>query len=178
MDTGELWTRWTVRLAMTLYVMSLAVRGFKRPWLDASRLLWTVGCLAYLVHVGCAFAFYHHWSHADAYRATAQRTEEMTGFAWGGGLYANYAFTLVWIADVAWWWLRSNDYVMRSRWIEWGVQGYMAFIAFNAVVIFGNDEIRWAGIAACVMLAVVWASSEPASQRASEPAGVSPRSLR
>jgi hypothetical protein len=34
-------------------------------------------------------------------------------------------------------------------------QGFLAFIAFNAAVVFGKGTIRWLGLAACLFLAVV-----------------------
>src|SRR5438094_2949407 len=102
MDTGELLTRWTVRLALTLYVLGLALRlkaGGDWQQLAWARLAWTAGCVVFLAHVACAFQFTYQWSHAVAYAATAKRTAEVAGFDWGGGLYANYAFTVLWAAD-------------------------------------------------------------------------------
>jgi hypothetical protein len=156
MDSGELLTRWTVRLALSLYVFSLCLRLLsrgRRSWLACARLAWTAGYLAFLVHVACAFHFYHHWSHAAAYEATARQTEEVVGQPWGAGLYANYAFAVVWGADVLWWWISLTSYQGRPRWIEWAVQAILAFIAFNATVVFGSGAIRWLGLSACVLLA-------------------------
>jgi hypothetical protein len=149
MDTGELLTRWTVRLAMALYVASLASRGFSPRW---SRIDWTVGCVVYLLHVACAFEYYHHWSNAEAYASTARQTAETVGIDWGGGLYVNYAFTLVWLADVCWWWGAASSYLARPRWVDWAVNGFMGFIAFNATVVFATGFSRWFGVAACVLL--------------------------
>jgi hypothetical protein len=149
---GELLTRWTVRVAMALYVTSLATR-WRFP--QMSRLAWTGGCLAYLTHVACAFEFYHHWSHAEAYAFTARQTAAVVGWDWGGGLYVNYAFTLVWLADAAWWWISVKSYETRPRWIAWTVNGFMGFIAFNATVVFAEGFSRWFGIVACVLFGVI-----------------------
>jgi hypothetical protein len=92
MTAGEILTHWTVRIAIALYVAGLALRGYSPKW---SRLAWTGGCGFYLLHVACAFEYYHHWSHANAYAATARQTAAVVGLDWGGGLYVNYAFTLV-----------------------------------------------------------------------------------
>jgi hypothetical protein len=157
MDTGELLTRWTVRVAMALMVLALVLRwraGGLRSRLAQARLAWTLGCLAFLLHVLCAFAFYHHWSHAAAFTATAEQTAALVGWKWGGGLYANYAFTLVWIADAAWWWRDPEGYEARPRWIERAVLGFLLFIAFNATVVFGQGLVRWLGLAATVLLVV------------------------
>ncbi len=144
MELGESLTRWTVRLAMALYVVSLALRWsarcrrpwLGRPWLGMARLAWTGGCILFLAHVACAFNFFHGWSHAAAYQHTARRTEETIGIFWGGGLYLNYAFTLVWLADVLWWWRGLEQYERRGRAVEWGVQAFLAFMAFNGTVVF------------------------------------------
>src|SRR5437899_2188707 len=91
-------TVWTVRFALLCYATSLWLHlrpspgGGQRQ--AAARLFWTLGCLAYLAHVATAFHFAHDWSHARAYAHTADRTWELTGWRWGGGLYVNYLFTL------------------------------------------------------------------------------------
>ena len=46
MDHGEILTRWTVRIAVVLYVIGLASRGYSPKW---SRVAWTGGCAAYLL---------------------------------------------------------------------------------------------------------------------------------
>jgi hypothetical protein len=149
MDTGEFLTRWTVRIAMALYVASLASRFYSPRW---SRIAWTAGCVLYLLHVAGAFEYFHHWSHAEAYASTARQTAEVVGLDWGGGLYFNYLFTLIWLGDVIWWWASAPGYQSRPRWIDWVVHGYLGFIAFNATVVFATGFSRWLGIAACVLL--------------------------
>jgi hypothetical protein len=156
MDEGELLTRWTVRLAVMLYVAALAVRlaaHGQRSWLAAARLAWTSGFAAYLAHAACAFQFYHGWSHRAAYEATARRTAEVVGITSGGGLYANYAFTLVWGVDVAWWWAAPAHYRQRRRSVEWAAQAFLAFIVVNATIVFGVGTIRWIALTAVVALA-------------------------
>lgn len=144
---GELLTRWTVRIAVALYIAGLATR---------SRLAWTAGCGFYLLHVACAFAYYHHWSHDDAYASTARQTYDAVGLDWGGGLYLNYAFTLVWLGDVVWWWIAPTQYQQRPRALSWLIHGFLGFIAFNATVVFATGVSRWLGIAGCVIIAIAW----------------------
>ncbi len=158
MDLGEFLTRWTIRLALTLYVLGLSrrVNAFGRPsWLAWARLAWTGGCFAFLLHIACAFQFYHHWSHAAAYETTTRQTAEVIGLDWGGGLYANYVFALVWTADACWWWLRPKSYQARPRIVEGAAQGFLGFIAFNSTVVFGQGAIRYFGLVACLLLAVL-----------------------
>src|SRR5262249_18531621 len=147
-----------VRLAMVLYVLALSmwIMGRNRTvWLRGARLAWTIGCTAFLAHVICAFSFYHHWSHSAAYEETARRTEELVGVYWGGGLYLNYLFAVLWTVDVVYWW-RNLDR-SRGRRIRIAIQVYLAFIAFNATVVFGSGMIRWLGMGATLLLVIlVW----------------------
>ena len=157
--TADLLVFWTVRLAVALYMTSLALRlsaGDRPRWLMFARIAWTVGFIAFLIHVASAFHFIHRWSHAEAYEATAGQTQSATGLNWGGGLYANYAFALVWAFDLAWWWLRPSSYLSRSILTESIVQGYLAFITFNATVVFGHEVTRWAGVMGFVVLGWIW----------------------
>jgi hypothetical protein len=144
MDVGDFLIRWSVRIALALYVLALLLRIARRN--RSARFLWTAGCLAFLVHVVAAFHFAHHWSHAAAYAETARQTAEVVGLDWGGGIYFNYLLSLIWMIDVLWWSWCPKSYLTRSRWIEWFVQGFMAFIWLNATVVFGHGAIRWVGL--------------------------------
>lgn len=155
MSAEEALTRWSVRLAMALYVLSLVLRA--RAADRAARSAWTAGCLALVAHIALAFHFTHHWSHAVAYEETARQTAEVVGLDWGGGIYANYAFAMVWLLDVAWWWRGLEAYRSRPRWIDWIVQGFLAFIAFNATVVFATGVVRGLGLAATLLLLVCFA---------------------
>ncbi|MBI2809171.1 MAG: hypothetical protein HYX68_29665 [Planctomycetes bacterium] len=159
---GDLVTRWTIRIALVLYVASLASRDWSRRW---SRLAWTAGCGFYLLHVALAFEFFHQWSHVEAYAATARQTAQVVGLDWGGGLYVNYAFTLVWFADALWWWVSVESHSHRSRFLAWALDGFMGFIAFNATVVFARGWSRWFGIAACVGLAMLWFFGRAAARK-------------
>jgi hypothetical protein len=150
MDADELLTRWTAQAAFLVYVLALSFRIVHRP--TASRRMWASACLIYLVHVVCAFQFVHHWSHSEAYAATARRTAAVVGLDWGGGLYANYVFTLVWASDVCWLLLAPRKYETRPRFIDWSLQGFLGFMWFNATVVFGSGSARWLGVSACLLL--------------------------
>jgi hypothetical protein len=153
MEPAEFLIRWTIRFAMVFYVTALTLRCPSPPW---SRWAWTVGCGLYLMHVCAAFQFRHHWSHTDAYLATAQQSEAVVGLYWGGGIYANYFFTAVWLGDAVWWWLRPRAYLDRPRWLNAGIHGYLGFIAFNATVVFAQGWSQWFGVLACMLLIGTW----------------------
>lgn len=153
MDTGELLVRWTARLAVALFFVTLALRARLRN--SSARWVWTAGCLVYLLHVFCAFQFVHNWRHADAYAATVRQTTEVARLEWGGGLWVNYVFTIVWMGDTVWWWLAAKSYAARAAWLTALIYGFMGFIVFNASVVFASGISRWIGALGCVLLVVV-----------------------
>jgi hypothetical protein len=158
MALGELLTRWTIRVALALYVTGIVWRvrsNGRTSWLGAARLAWIAGCALFFVHVACAFHFFHAWSHRAAYAATARQTAEVVGLTWGGGLYVNYVFASVWGADACWWLFWPESYPARPRVVECAVQGFLAFIWLNATVVFGVGGIRWVGLTATLLVAVV-----------------------
>lgn len=96
------------------------------------RLLYTWACGLALLHIAVAFHVGHGWSHEAAYR----HVEEVSGL--GAGLYVNYFFIVLWVADAAWAWVDLDGYMNRSRWLSWGILVFMAFIVFNAAIVFGS----------------------------------------
>jgi len=73
-------THATAWAAFFCYVVALTLRLWTNGLLlRQCRVWWTAGCLLLFVHVACAFHFVHHWSHREAYEATAQQTAALTG---------------------------------------------------------------------------------------------------
>ena len=95
-----------------------------------ARLVWTLGWLAYLVHVALAFGLAFGWSHA----AAVEHTRERSGV--GEGIYASHLFTRVWTIDVCWLWLASASHTTRPKWITLTIHGFMAFMVFNGTVVY------------------------------------------
>ncbi|MDA0813743.1 MAG: hypothetical protein O3C21_15305 [Verrucomicrobia bacterium] len=157
--SGELLTKLTVWAAVTAYSVACAgtllVRaGEPRPsWI---RWAWTIGLCLFLLHVCCAFGFYHSWSHADAYSETARQTAAMTGMHWGGGLYFNYLFATLWLADVAWLWIAPDSHARRPRMISTVFHGFLFFLVVNGTVVFIHGPMRWYGLVLCGALVGFW----------------------
>jgi hypothetical protein len=147
------WTLWTARICFLLYVLALCLRLLGRN--RSARLAWAAGFGVFVAHMVAAFQFEHHWSHADAYAATARKTGALTGLDWGGGLYANYVLAALWLLDVVWWIVGPRSYLQRPAAIEAVVQGFFAFLWFNATVVFGHGPIRPIGAVAFVLLAIL-----------------------
>jgi hypothetical protein len=151
-------TRNTVRLSLLYYAAAVSLMLVLQPnewngrigrgWL--TRWLWTLAWAAYLVHLAMAFQHIHHWSHDAAVR----HTEEASGF--GPGIYVSHCFTVVWTADVLYWWLWPERYARRSVWVGGLLHGFMGLVIFNATVVFETGWIRWAGTALFAELSGVW----------------------
>jgi hypothetical protein len=147
-NAGDDLTRNTVResllfwLAAVWLMLGLDAAGWRAETITgkSARLCWTLAWLAYLIHLAMAMHYYHGWSHADAMR----HVDEVSGF--GPGIFFSHLFTLLWTADVAWWWLDRGSYATRSAWIGRTLHAYMAFIIFNGTVVYETGFIRWAGV--------------------------------
>jgi hypothetical protein len=156
MDTGPWLTRGTIWLALTLYVAAEMLRA-AAPGGGAqgkARVLNSLGCAAFLAHVACAFHFYHHWSHAAAYADTARQTADYFGWRWGGGLYFNYAFLLLWVGQAIISWTKP-DYSARG-WPVWVVRGFVLLMVVNGAVIFARGPVKWFGLFLCLALLLCW----------------------
>lgn len=160
MNRSELLTRASVWLAVSGYAIGvgliLLARG-RREWLLTARLVWTIGCVAMIVHIGFAFHFYHGWSHTAAYVETARQTSDVVGIDWGGGVWINYAFVALWAFDAgSWWWNgieahRCRYWLLSATW-----QFLLVFMFFNALVVFESGVMRWLGVAIFLSLGWLW----------------------
>src|SRR5262245_41197379 len=103
---------------------------------EGLRVVWTLACLLCLLHIATAFHLAHGWSHEAAW----EHTKQVSGY--GDGIYVIYLFTLVWLADVIWAWVAFDSYLSRPRWLSWTIHGFLAFVVFNAVVVFGSNLAR------------------------------------
>jgi len=157
-DVGEMLTRNTIRLSLAWYTVALCLmmRLNADDWSTTTasgklaRGCWTWAWACFLVHVVVAFHFYHHWSHADAF----ERTRRISGV--GEGLYFSYLFTLLWSADVGFWWLWPARYAARPVWVDRSLHGFMLFMVFNSTVVFESGSIRWAGVTMFVVWGIAW----------------------
>jgi len=160
METGEFLTRatiWTTIAGYTVGSILFALSRGRSRWDSATRITWTIAVVSLIAHFICAYQFYHHWSQRSAYLDTARQTEEVVGLNWGGGLFINYAFLLIWIVDIAWWWLRGLSSYRSRPWpliALW--HGFIIFILFNATIVFKDGMVRWVGLVICLVLVIAW----------------------
>ena len=125
-----------------------------------TRFQWSLGCLMCWVHIAVAFHLGHGWSHAAAWEHTRQ-----TG---GDGVFVNYTFALVWFADALWACIAFDSYRTRPQWLNWSVHGFIAFIVFNAAVVFGSWPSRVVFFAA-VLVSLTWLKRAQGERGASAP---------
>jgi hypothetical protein len=147
--------RGTIRLALTCWFLAVLIMpGLDRNgWREGGpgglvRWTWTLGWIAYVVHVALAFHYHFGWSHAAAIAHTQARSGV------GEGIYVSHAFTILWGADVIWWWLAPDGYARRSAWSGGVLHGFLGFIIFNGTVVYETGMVRWVGAAAFVVLGV------------------------
>lgn len=158
MNSGELLTRMTVWLALTLYVASelvKAIRGGREPgaaawWLKAA------GGAFFLGHMVGAFNYFYGWSHAAAYADTARQTKEFSGWDSGSGLYLNYLFALVWMIELICSRLRPANHSTRSSAMAWAMRTFILFMIFNGAFVFVRGHLRWFGLLLCMILVGCW----------------------
>ena len=150
------WTlagRLAVWLALVGYfagTAALLARGARRT----ARKAYAVGIAAMVVHILVALGHHHGWSQAEAWRFTAERSEEVVGVRAGYGLLVNYLFVGVWLAETL---LLGRP---RLPTAAAGVRhGLLLFVVVNATVVFETGPARWLGVAGCaVLLAAGWGS--------------------
>ena len=159
MSRGEFLTRVTIWLSLSGAALGAALQFADRTNIQhqtRARWAWTVGGLAMLAHIACAYHFYHGWSQDSVYRETARQTAEVFQLNWGGGVYVNYVFVVLWLLDVLWWWRGVDAYDQRPRAWVWAWQSFFLFIVFNATVVFKDGALRWIGLVMCVAMGAIW----------------------
>lgn len=145
-ELADLIVRWLARLVVACYAMRCWVDfriSRKRSWFASralARWIWTIGCILFVFHVGTALAWVHHYDHAAAYEHTAERTFDVIGVRWGGGIYVNHLFLLFWVFDSLLWWRAGVDGPYRLNIYYWFVQAVFAFMFLNATVVFGPSH--------------------------------------
>ena len=159
---AELLVTGPVRIAALFYAARVLADVADVGSLRLRRVFWTLGLAFFVLHVAAAFQLVHHWSHEAAWQATADRTAEIVGWHSGAGLWANYVFTAVWLADVvAWWWMGPAT-PRRFPGLQLGIQVAFAFLWFNATAVFGPPF--WRPIVAIFALAIAIACVRRAKQ--------------
>jgi hypothetical protein len=110
-----------------------------------ARASWTVAVGLALLHVWLAFELVYAWSHEAAIEATVRQAADRFGTGWRGGIYLNYAFLVIWLADVCWWWAAPAARASRPRAIETARRALFLFMFVNGAVVFASGAGRVIG---------------------------------
>ncbi|MBE7496168.1 MAG: hypothetical protein HS117_14590 [Verrucomicrobiaceae bacterium] len=128
-------------------------------WMRRSRGWWLAGSMLLIAHAVCAFQFAHHWSHAAAFEATAAQSGAVTGLRLGAGIWVNYAVLLLVLAEALWLWFGPRSHAARPALAGRLLHGFLAFIWFQASVVFAQGVPRVVGALVWGALAVWWCLS-------------------
>lgn len=143
----------TAIAAAACYAARLTIEagGFRSDlWQRRARVCWSLGAVLLLLHVFAAFHWQHAWSYAAAWEHTRRRTQTLTGWNSGSGLWANFAVTGMWLVDAVGW-LKDIDWPARHPYWFWFLQLSLAFMMLNATAVFGPQY--WTPIVAgCLFL--------------------------
>jgi hypothetical protein len=144
------------------WMVWLSLSAFAAGELAKARQLagaWSIsaaGAILMAVHIVLAMAVRHEWSHALAVEQTARQTNDMFGLNWGGGLYVNYVFAIVWMAELFVWRQWPEGYAKRPGWITWLLRGFYFVIVLSAAVVFATGWRRWMGAAIVAAVLASW----------------------
>jgi hypothetical protein len=127
--------------------------GIEPRWAWA---VWCAGLVACVTHILIAMAHRHGWSHEAAVLETARQTAAVYGLAWRGGVYVNYVFVGIWLAQLAWWRIAPQRFHQRPVWMLWAERAFYFVIIVNAAVIFAAPDRRLAGAAVTGALVAAW----------------------
>jgi len=144
-------------LMATIMWAWVEVLKFRRPGqVEPARRLWTVALALALVHAALAFDVHYRWSHEAASVDTARRTAAVTGMAWGGGIFVNYLFLVLWFLDALWWWIAPAAYVRRPVRLERARLALFLLMFVNGAVVFASNIARGVGIPSVAAVCVAW----------------------
>jgi hypothetical protein len=115
-----------------------------------------VGIALLVAHIGLAFHLRYDWNHEAAVRETARQTAETFGLDWGGGVYVNYLFTLVWAIDAWSWHAHPARAAARPTGLRWALRAFYLTMVFNGAVVFVSGARRVLGVVLTLWLAWSW----------------------
>ena len=95
-------------------------------------------------------------SQTTALADVRRQTRDVTGLGWGVGLWINYAFAALWLAEALWLCLAPIRHEERPRSVTWSVRGIFWFMTFNGAFVFVKGPQRWLGLVLCLSVIAAW----------------------
>jgi hypothetical protein len=146
---------WTIAFATLAWAFAECCR-LSATRMRLARRVWTAGAVAMLIHSVTAFAVFYQGRQSIALAETARQTAAITGVDSGAGLYVNYAFVAIWIADALRWWTVPADRAGRFGRLGWLRLAFFLFMFVNGAVIFADG---WMSLVGTVSVAAVATSA-------------------
>ena len=109
---------------------------------SAYRWAWFWAGIFTWVHVFASYGLVHGWSHAAVLKHTGDESYAVIGLRVPWGVYANFIFAGMLSGYSGWMLLRKG----RVKGLDSVIYFFLAFIVFNALVIFKTGLIRWIGL--------------------------------
>lgn len=170
MEPLEIVARGSVWLALAAYPAGpLAIGGVPAEREPLLRSLWTAGAAAFLVHAATSFAVFYDGSHAVALVETARQTAEMTGRSTAVGLWLNYLFATLWLADAAEWQIAPERRRRRPPWLDRSLHAFLLFMIVNGAVVFVEGPRRLLGVLLTGAAIAAWLVAERRIARGAGP---------
>jgi hypothetical protein len=123
---------------------------------ERARLFYTAASVLAIIHALAAFHFTYGWSQSAAIADTARQTAALSGLAWGGGLFVNYVFLALWLADVTCWWISPSLRARRPLILERTRLTLFIFMFVNGAVVFAGMAGRIVGVPAIGAIGLAW----------------------
>ena len=123
------------------------------------------GAMLAAAHVAVALHARHGWSLAHAREDIRRQTEEVFGLSFGGGVWVNFAFVGLWLADAAWRLADARGHARRPRVAAWALRAFQLIVVASGAVLFASPAGRIAGVP--LVTALLWAW-RPAPAHAAE----------
>ena len=156
------WTRLSADVALLVFLMAWVLRTYAERlpggrWARCERWTYAAGGVLMVVHVLVAYGLFHRWSHAAALTHTAEQTRQVVGWAFAGGLYFNFLFVAIYLADIVWR-ARVAGWKQRTpRAIAYTIDSFLWFIVAMSTVVFESGVVRWVAVTgAAVVLLGIW----------------------
>ncbi len=134
------WFLGSAARAISRGVPSQLERAYHWTWFFAGVFTW--------IHVIASYGLIHSWSHANVLQHTGDESFAVIGIRVPWGVYANFVFAGV-LSGYSGWMILNKG---RTHWVDSIVFSFLAFIVFNALVIFKTGPIRWIGLIGFVAL--------------------------
>jgi hypothetical protein len=145
----------TIWISILLFVLGEAAKRGHPPRRWAWH-VWGLGALLCAVHMLLAMGIRHGWSHQSAIEATAAQTRAVYGLNWGGGVYVNYAFLSLWMAELIWWRASPVTYLSKPSSATWSLRSFYLIVLINAAVVFASGFRAAAGLLLIASLLWIW----------------------